>query len=205
MLTRHHQRAYTRPAPITPATSARLVRRPAPRRRPTSHHRTTDRRSTSPTTVYDNRCETPFATDPPSASHDPLSFSHPILSFACRSPPVRAREQRTYPPRLSFLRIFTRLLRHGSQRVGVAPSRVVPSPESSSSSFSLFESRDATCNLHANLSLLVTSAARYFISSLSLFPFLLKSVLQGCKAPQNWRKIDTYIHFSPHRKHRDFR
>lgn len=130
--------------------------------------------------------------------------SHPLLCLLIASC-ARARATHVSAAFIFSTYFYTRLLRHGSQRVGVAPSRIVPLPPSlPSPSFSLSKSRttprDVTCNLRANLSLFVTSAARYFISSFS-HPFAQAG--STYKAPQNWRKMDIYVHFPPHRKHRD--
>lgn len=213
MLIQRHRRAYTRPAPITPATSARLARRPAapPRRRPTSHRRTTDRRLTSPMTVYDNRCEIPFA-DPPLAPDDPISFSlhlhlHPVPSSPTSPPPAadrllcaRASDARIRRVYLFYVFLHTsfktRLSTCRGRTVARRPPRIaVPS----SSSFSLLKSPlsakslSARCYLQSarNLSLFVDPfAARYSISSFSL-TFAQASSMY--KAPQNWRKMDIHI------------
>jgi len=93
-------------------------------------------------TVYDNRCEIPFA-DPPLAPDDPISFSlqlhlhlHPVPSSPTSPSPAadrllcaRARATHVSAAFIFSTYFYTRLLKHGSQRVGVAPSRVVP-PES---------------------------------------------------------------------------
>lgn len=149
--------------------------------------------------IIDVRHRSPTHHQPPMILSLSLSIpSHPLLRLPIASC-ARARATHVSAAFIFSTYFYTRLLGHGSQRVGVAPSRVVPSriTVSSSSSFSLFKSpsanRPARCYLQSarNFSLFVDpSAARYSVTSLSLF---FAQASSTHKAPQNWRKMDAYI------------
>lgn len=143
---------------------------------------------------------------PPPTHHQPpmilsLSLSilpsHPLLRLPIASC-ARARATRVSAAFIFSTYFYTRLLRHGSQRVGVAPSRVIP-PESSFPHPRHFpflnrpsRTNPARCYLQSmrNLSLFVDP--RYSISSFSIF---CSSRLYVQNTPRNWRKMDTHIFF----------
>lgn len=141
--------------------------------------------------IIDVRHRSPTHHQPPMILSLSLSIpSHPLLRLPIASC-ARARATHVSAAFIFSTYFYTRLLGHGSQRVGVAPSRVVPSriTVSSSSSFSLFKSpsanRPARRYLQSarNFSLFVDpSAARYSVTSLSLF---FAQASSTHKAPRN--------------------
>lgn len=152
--------------------------------------------------IIDVRHRSPTHHQPPMILSLSLSIpSHPLLRLPIASC-ARARATHVSAAFIFSTYFYTRLLGHGSQRVGVAPSRVVPSRTtvSSSSSFSLFKSpsanRPARCYLQSarNFSLFVDPSARTVLRYLS-FSLLCSSQLYTQSTPE--LAENGYIHFSP--------
>lgn len=161
--------------------------------------------------IIDVRHRSPTHHQPPMILSLSLSLSipsHPLLRLPIASC-ARARATHVSAAFIFSTYFYTRLLGHGSQRVGVAPSRVVPSritefPRPRHFPFlnrpPRTDPRDATCNPRA-----IFRSSSIHLPHGTPLPLFLSSLLKPALHTKHPRIGGKWIHtfFSPRRKHRD--